>query len=193
MIEYIRPLVLISGIIGLYAVGYPLEQIHYEGITGNDRAPNSDREIAAVGNDIDNRTDAGESVLVVMPVWLHGSDRQMPMDTPRWYYAADNNHGQELGWDQTSWASRLENGIASGLKTGNISMIIMTPRTHTILARWDAARRAFQDNFCKVLPMPRVYRQWNISVFVHFDNQPTHCSTTTQWPWKMELADKKER
>lgn len=189
MRELAKTAALIGLALLLFGLTWAEDPINFGGIEGNDWGPQSPADMRATAATIERHTDPGEHVFVVLSTYYALADRDVSMHSPRAYYMVDKHHGQELGWNRTAYAGELERRLTAELRTGETTHVIMTPRTHTMLARWQSARTAFLNNFCRIRPTPSAYRPYHVNAYRYVPD--ADCQPSVQWPWDMPLRVKK--
>lgn len=177
----LRFLLVVVLAVGSFAALWAPAPIPYGGAEKDPNHPVTFAAMRATGGDIDERVPPGKTVLTVMAEYYAFSERAPPY-TSRIYHLTSPQHGQLEGYNRTQRAERIERGLARKLENGSVGLVILTERTHYMLDRWNLAEWEFRMHYCRVVPTPGVYAQYDVNIYTY---QPTAagCPGVERWAW----------
>lgn len=115
--------------------------------------------------DIDARTEPGDTVLTAHPSYVIASNASLPRNSSRLYYTAYLYNGTRLDRQLYSWlVPRLQNGTIPLVILGGLTMDLF---------RWnESAARAFTSSYCRVPSADRLYNRTGAALYRY---QPSAC------------------
>lgn len=130
--------------------------------------------------DLDDRVDGDERVLSIHPNYYADSDAE-PFRTSRvWHIVNPYNFGAFGGGAEYR---RLKRELTGALRSGRISVVVMTSRTARLVRTWDSSLVAFREHFCRVEPRPAVYEDLQSHIY-EYRPGAEDCTTTITVEWR---------
>lgn len=140
-----RQLLAIGCVIGLVAAfggAYPLTQVVLNEDESDWYTPD---RLAAVGDDLDERTNPGDVVFSGQPAVVAVSHAKLPNDNARIYGVAANFHDVDRGPHNAMYRMLID-----GFRSGEIRYVVYGKMTNDMM-RWNqSAEDAFEANYCRV-------------------------------------------
>lgn len=145
------------------------------------RAPSSLDDVRATADDIDRRAIGNESVFTVRANYYAGAETDHPYTSRVWMLVSPNDHGfgQDEGISNTSFADEVRRNLTTQFESGQVSVVIMTPRTAYLIQYWESLHRAFKANFCHA----GRYEEYDVNIFEYSANARGECENTITAEW----------
>lgn len=167
----------LAGLVAFWAPTAATTTPHIE-----DATPSTIHEMRATSADIDRRVDPGHKVLTVRPNFYAYSEREMAYTSRMWIMVSPYSGGK-LNYDEVPRYDDIRNGVARMLRTGQIQVVVMTPRTGYLIRYWDRAYDVFREHFCRVDPRPNLYDRFGVDLYEWHADPPADCTSRINIQW----------
>lgn len=82
--------------------------------------------------------------------------------------------------DPDSLYQQQRRRLTRQLSTGEIDVVVMSPRTGAVIRNWNSTQQAFREHFCRVEPTPPVYESLSTNIYEYHIAPPSNCTNTIQ-------------
>lgn len=145
------------------------------------RAPSTLDDVRATADDIDRWAGENGSVFTVRANYYAGGETNHPYSSRVWMLISPNDHGfgQDEGISSTAFAESVRRNLTKQFQTGEVAVVVMTPRTAYLVQYWESLHQAFTENFCRA----GRYDRYDVNIYEYSNSSGGDCenSITAEW------------
>lgn len=148
-----------------------------------ERTPGDLQTMRATSADLDDRLDGDAKVFTVRANYYAGSDIHHEPGTSRVWNVVNPTNVGTFG-EESALYQEIHHDLTAKLRSGEIGVVVMTPRTAATIREWESTERAFKEHFCRVEPRPHVYDDVSTHIYEYVgEGQPDDCTTNITVAW----------
>lgn len=147
-----------------------------------ENAPSSFNGMRMTGEDIEERVGDDGLVFTVRANYYASANVNHPYTSRVWLIVSPNKPGlgQSEGVADTDHAEAIRENLTAKFESGEVALIIMTPRTGYMIQYWDSLHEAFKSNYCR----SGYYEQYDANLYEYTgDTTGGDCENTIETEW----------
>lgn len=131
--------------------------------------------------DLDARLEPGQQLFTVRANYYAGSHIDHAWTSRVWIVVNKHNVGK-FSADSPQY-QRIHHGLTQKFRSGEIGVVVMTPRTGEMVQEWNDTERVFHNHYCRVTPRPAVYDRLDTHIYEYHQSPPKSCNSTIGVEW----------